>query len=96
MPFDDKAEKVLRYECDSRDEYVGISIDSYLIRIRRSYKTKFENNEEASRMVDEEIDRALTCYGTGVLGRDPINGLTELRKRTAKKLLISMLRGHFV
>ena len=39
MPFDDKAEKVLRYECDSRDEYVGISIDSYLMRIRCSYKT---------------------------------------------------------
>jgi hypothetical protein len=66
------------------------------MRIRRSYKTKFENNEEASRMVDEEIDRALTCYGTGVFGRDPINGLTELRKKTAIKLLIAILKGHFV
>jgi len=96
IPFDDKAEKVIRYECDSRDEYVGISIDSYLMRIRRNYKVKFENNEEASKMVDEEIDRALTCYGTGVFGRDPINGLTELRKKTAIKLLIAILKGHFV
>lgn len=96
ISFDDEAKKVVRYDCDSVDEYVGINIHSYIMRIRRHYKDKFENDEETSKIIDHEIDMALTCYGKDVFGQDPIKGLDELKKRSSPRLLLSMLRGHFV
>ena len=95
MPFDDESKKVVRYECDSIEEYVGINMNSYIMRIKQHYKNRFKNDEEVSKIIDHEIDMALTCYGKDVFGQDHVKGLDELKKRSAPKLLLSMLRGQF-
>lgn len=96
MPFDAEARTVLRYDCDSVDEYVGLNIKSYVANIKAAYKARFENDDKIATLIDREVDRALARHGQDLFGPNPLAGLTELEKRVAPKFFLAIARKQFV
>ena len=96
MPFDGAAKTVIRYDCDSVDEYIGLNIKSYIENIKDGYKQRFKNDAAVAKIVDQEVELALNRYGKTVFGQKPLVGLHELQKRAAPKFFLAMARRQFV
>lgn len=96
IAFDDEGKEVVRYECDSVEEYVGMNINTYMRKLKGAYKDKLEEEDNISQRIDMAIDLALARYGKEIFGPDPVKGLHEFKRRYGMKFLFTMARREFV
>lgn len=94
-PMDKEATKVIRYVCDSVEEYLGLQLDSYLKGIADMYKERFDRNREVSKLIDAEIDKAVNRHGQEVFGTLPVAGRKRILRHSLPKMLFLMATGRF-
>lgn len=102
IAFDDEGKQVIRYDCDSVSEYLGMKIHTYMTKLKGAYQEKFEEESSPERSdgtstrIEVEMNLALARYGKDIFGPDAVKGLDEFKRRYAGKFLLAIARRQFV
>ncbi len=96
IALDGEGKEVVRYECDSMSEYVGMKINTYMLRLTGAYEEKFAAEDNISKRIEVEMNLALARYGKDIFGPDPVKGLDKFKRQYGMKFFLTMAKRQFV